>query len=64
MSLTGLILQSTDYLLLVPGFALLNSVFSPKYSDWIDFGLCIAAVIVIYILAVWCVMLNYGVETI
>lgn len=62
MTLTALILAGADYLLLLPGFTLLNWIFRPPYYETIDVILFIATLLLIMVLASWGVALNYGVE--
>jgi len=63
MTYTEIAMQLPLPTMLVTGLALLNAVFRPPRYEDIDFILMLVCVGIFYFLVVWCVLLNYGVET-
>ena len=63
MTFTQFVLSTFDAIALVIGLTVLNWIARPKHYQTYDFILMMITVGIFYMFVVWCVMLNYGVET-
>lgn len=62
--ITDIVTSTPDLVMLVIGIFLLNMIYHPKYCESIDFLCAIFCTGYLYLLAVWAMVLNYGVEII